>query len=158
MAKEAFNRKTSIFCGPLEKELQKRLMKRFVWSVELYGAETWTMAEWAKTTGSIWDVDMENDGACKMDRQNKNVIVLERIEGTIMLELIKKRKINWLGHCLRRNSLMMDALGQGSSTFWVRGPIYIFRIILRAAVIADYKIIMDILNIIFRACAARQVT
>ena len=43
MAKEAFNRKRSIFCGPLEKELRKRLVKRFVWSVMLYGAETWTL-------------------------------------------------------------------------------------------------------------------
>ena len=32
MAKEAFNRK-SIFCGPLEKELRKRLVKCFVFSV-----------------------------------------------------------------------------------------------------------------------------
>ena len=40
MAKEAFNRKRSIFCGPLEKELRKRLLKCFVWSVGLYGAET----------------------------------------------------------------------------------------------------------------------
>ena len=46
----------------------------------------------------------------------------------------------------------------GSSTFWVRGSIYIFHIILRAAVIADYKIIMDILNIIIGAWAAHQVT
>ena len=43
MAKEAFNRKRSIFCGPLEKDLQKRLVKCFVWSVVLYGAETWTL-------------------------------------------------------------------------------------------------------------------
>ena len=42
-AKEAFNRKRSIFCGPLEKELRKRLVKCFVWSVALYGAETWTL-------------------------------------------------------------------------------------------------------------------
>ena len=34
-------------------------------------------------------------------------------------------------------------LRQGTSTFWVRGPIYIFHIILRAAVIADYKTIME---------------
>ena len=27
-----------------------------------------------------------------------------------MLELIKKRKINWLGHWLRRNCLLKDAL------------------------------------------------
>ena len=46
-------------------------------------------------------------------------------------------------------------LKQGSSTFWVRGPIYIFHIILRAAVIAGYKIIMDILNIIIRAWAEK---
>ena len=43
MAKEAFNTKRSIFCGPFEKELRKRLMKCFVWSVALYGAETRTL-------------------------------------------------------------------------------------------------------------------
>ena len=43
MAKEAFNRKRSIFFRPLEKELWKRLVKCFVWSVVLYGAETWTL-------------------------------------------------------------------------------------------------------------------
>ncbi|KAJ4431290.1 hypothetical protein ANN_19887 [Periplaneta americana] len=37
MAKEAFNRKRSIFCGPVEKELRKKLVKCFVWSVALYG-------------------------------------------------------------------------------------------------------------------------
>ena len=45
MAKEAFNRKRSIFRGPLEKELRKRLVKCFVWSVVLYGAETWTLRQ-----------------------------------------------------------------------------------------------------------------
>ena len=43
MAKEAFNRKRSIFCGPLEKELRKRLVECFKWSVVLYGAKTWTL-------------------------------------------------------------------------------------------------------------------
>ena len=43
MAKEAFNTKRSIYSGPLEKELRKRLVKCFVWSVVLYGAETWTL-------------------------------------------------------------------------------------------------------------------
>ncbi|KAJ4435001.1 hypothetical protein ANN_23573 [Periplaneta americana] len=37
------NRKWSIFCGPLEKEVRKVLVKCFVWSVALYGAETWTL-------------------------------------------------------------------------------------------------------------------
>ena len=43
MAKEVFNRKRSIFCGPLEKELRKKIVKCFVWSVALYGAETWIL-------------------------------------------------------------------------------------------------------------------
>ena len=55
---------------------------------------------------------MEKDGACKMDRQNKNnTVVLERVgQGRKMLELIKKRKLKWLGHWLRRNCLLKDAL------------------------------------------------
>ena len=46
-----------------------------------------------------------------MDRQNKNAFVLERVgEGRIMLKLIKERERNWLGHWLRRNCLLKDAL------------------------------------------------
>ena len=41
----------------------------------------------------------------------KNAIVLERVgEGRNLLDLIKKRKRNWLGHWLRRNCLLKDAL------------------------------------------------
>ena len=41
----------------------------------------------------------------------KNAVVLERVgEGRMMLELIRKRKRNWLGHWLRRNYLLKDAL------------------------------------------------
>ena len=41
----------------------------------------------------------------------KYAVVLERVgEGRIMLELIKKRKRNWLGHSLRKNCRLKDAL------------------------------------------------
>ena len=41
----------------------------------------------------------------------KNTVVLERVgEGRIMLELIRQRKRNWLGHWLRSNCLLKDAL------------------------------------------------
>ena len=43
VTKETFNRKRIIFCRPLEKELRKRLVKCFMWSVAYYGAETWTL-------------------------------------------------------------------------------------------------------------------
>ena len=41
----------------------------------------------------------------------KNAVLLERVgEERIMLKLIWKRKRNWLGHWLRRNCLLKDAL------------------------------------------------
>ena len=55
----------------------------------------------------------EKDGVCKMDRQKKSV-VLERVgEGSIMVELIRKRKSNWLGHWPRRNCVLKDVLEHG---------------------------------------------
>ena len=40
-----------------------------------------------------------------------NAVMLERVgEGKIMMELKKKRKRNWLGHWLKRNCLLKDAL------------------------------------------------
>ena len=41
----------------------------------------------------------------------KNEVMLERVGvGRIMLELIKKRNRNWLGHGLRRNYFLEDTL------------------------------------------------
>ena len=65
-----------------------------MWNVASYGHYEGTR----KTTGNVCDVDMEKNGACKMDRQNKNALVLERVREGRILELIKKRKRNWLGH------------------------------------------------------------
>ena len=122
MAKEVFNTKRSIFYGPLEKELSKRLVKFFVWSVTC-GADLDTTTEWAKTIGSISDVDMEKDGACKMDRQKKSVLQERMVERRIPLELIKKRKRNWLDHWRRRNCLLKDALEEMVNGMKVRGRI-----------------------------------
>ena len=45
-----------------------------MWSVALYGAENWTLG-WSeqKLLGRISHADMEKDGACKIDRQNKKM-------------------------------------------------------------------------------------
>ena len=54
---------------------------------------------------------MDKDGACIMDRKNKKCSCTRKNgRRKKMLELIKKRKINWLNHWLRRNCLLKDAL------------------------------------------------
>jgi hypothetical protein len=43
MAKAAFNKKRALFTSTLELELRKKLVKWYIWSIALYGAETWTL-------------------------------------------------------------------------------------------------------------------
>jgi hypothetical protein len=40
MAKAAFNKKKTIFTSTLDLELREKLVKCYVWSIALYGAET----------------------------------------------------------------------------------------------------------------------
>jgi hypothetical protein len=43
MAKAAFNKKKTLFTSKLDLELRKKLVKCYIWSIALYGAETWTL-------------------------------------------------------------------------------------------------------------------
>ena len=55
----------------------------------------------------------------------KNAVVLERVgEGRVMLELVRKRKRNWLDHWLRSNCLLKDALEGMVNGKKVRGRRY----------------------------------
>ena len=112
MVKEDFNRKRSIFGGPLKKELRKRLAKFFVWSVVLYGAENWTLRRNEQKQLEAFEMwVLRRMERVKWTDKVKNAVVLETVgEGRIMLELMRKRKRNWLGHWLRRNCLLKDAL------------------------------------------------
>jgi len=43
MAKATFNKKRALFTGTLGLELRKKPVKCYIWSIALYGAETWTL-------------------------------------------------------------------------------------------------------------------
>jgi hypothetical protein len=43
MAKAAFNIKKTLFNNTLDLEWRKKLVKCYIWSIDLYGAETWTL-------------------------------------------------------------------------------------------------------------------
>ncbi|KAJ4426549.1 hypothetical protein ANN_27363 [Periplaneta americana] len=109
MATNACNRKRSIFCGPLEKEL--RLVKCFVWSVALYGAETWALRRSEETRLEAFEMWIwrRMERVKRTDRIRKEA-VLERVcEERVTLKLTRKRKRNSLGGWLR-NCLLKDAL------------------------------------------------
>ena len=43
MAKAAFSKKKTLFTSKLDLNLRKKLIKCYIWSMALYGAETWTL-------------------------------------------------------------------------------------------------------------------
>jgi len=42
MAKAAFYKKKTLFTSTLDVNFRKELIKRYIWGIALYGAETWT--------------------------------------------------------------------------------------------------------------------
>ena len=83
-------------------------MKCYVWSIALYGAETWTLR-------SVDQKQLENFEMWCWRRMEKisvtdhvrNEEVLLRVkEQKNILHEIRKRKSNWIGNILRRNCLV----------------------------------------------------
>ena len=56
MAKAAFNKNKNLFISKLDLNLRKKLVKCYVWSMALYGAETWTC--WATDQKSLESFQM----------------------------------------------------------------------------------------------------
>ena len=103
-AKEAFNRKRSIFCWPLEKELRKRLVKCFMWSVVLYGAETCTLRRndqkqleafemwvWRRMERVKWRDNKKCSCATKSGRRKNNAGTDKEEEKKLVGTLAKKQ-------------------------------------------------------------------
>jgi len=108
----AFNKKRSLFTSTLDLELRKKLVKCYVWSIAVYGAETWT----------LWAVDQKNLESFEMwcwrrmekiswtDHVRNEEVLLRVKEQRNILHEIRKRKVNWIGHILRRNCLLNGLL------------------------------------------------
>jgi hypothetical protein len=43
MAEVAFNKKRALFTSTLDLELRKKLVNCYIWSIALYGAQTWML-------------------------------------------------------------------------------------------------------------------
>ena len=92
----------------LDLELRKKLVKCYVWSIALYGAETWTLRAvdqkhlksfemwcWRRMEKISWTDHVRNEDVLLRVKEQRNI-----------LHEIRKRKANWIGHILRRNCLL----------------------------------------------------
>jgi hypothetical protein len=102
MAKAAFNKKKALCTSKFDLNLRKKLVKCYNWSIYLYGAETWTLRK----------VDQQFLGSFEMwcwswIDHGRSEEVFRRVKGERnIVQTIKRRKANWLGHILRRNCLL----------------------------------------------------
>ena len=62
LANEVLNRKKRLLCGSLDIKLSKRMVKSFVWSLLLYGVESWTMRNEEEGVTELRDISMGKDG------------------------------------------------------------------------------------------------
>jgi hypothetical protein len=110
MAKAAFNKKRALFTSTLDLEM-KKLVKCYVWSIALYGAETWTLRAvdqkhlesfeiwcWRKMEKTSWTDHVRNKVLLRIKKQWN------------ILHEIRNRKANWIGHILRRNCLLQRVI------------------------------------------------
>ena len=70
--------------------------------------------------GSVWGVDLEKDGGNKLEWQNKEGGgITPRGEERTMMEIIMKRKKNWVEHFLRQKGSLKNAVegGVGGESF-----------------------------------------
>ncbi|KDR09341.1 hypothetical protein L798_15108, partial [Zootermopsis nevadensis] len=113
MAKAAFVKKRILLTSKLGLEMKKKLVKCYVWSVALYGAETWTLRKkeqkylesfemwcWRRIEKIRWTDRVTNEEVLRRVNEQRNI-----------LQAITRRKANnWLGHIMRRNGLLSDII------------------------------------------------
>ena len=112
MTKAAFNKKKNLFTSKLDLNLRKKLVKCYVWSIALYGAETWTLRAtdqkrlesfevwcWRRMEKTSWTDHVRNEEVLLTVNEQRNI-----------LHEIRKQKANWIGHILCRNFLLKQVI------------------------------------------------
>ena len=107
VAQAAFNKTKNLFTSKLDLNLRKRLVRCYVWSIALYGAETWTLRATDQKQLESFEMWCWRRMEISWTEHVRNEEVLLRVneQRNIIHEIIKG-KANWVGHILRRNCLL----------------------------------------------------
>jgi hypothetical protein len=112
MAKAAFNRKTNLCTSKLDLHVRTKLVKCYIWSITLYGAETWTLRKVDQKyleSFQMWCLRRMETISCTDRVRNEEVLHRVKEERNI-IHTITTRKANWIGHILHRNCLLKHVI------------------------------------------------
>ena len=108
-AKVAFNKKRSLFTSKnIDLRIRKKLLKTYIWSIMLYGCETWIIAKEERRRIEAFEMwcyrRMEK---IRWTDRMTNEEVLERVsEKKSIWKSIQKRRNELIGHILRHDGLL----------------------------------------------------
>ena len=96
----------------MSREVKKKIIKTIVWSVALYGAETWTLRQEDRKRLDalemwLWRRIEQINLAEKITNEAVLKMVGERQE---MVDVIIQRKKNWIGHVVRGEGLLREVI------------------------------------------------
>jgi hypothetical protein len=112
MAKAAFNKKKTLSTSKLDLNLRKKLVKCYIWSVTLYGAETWTVQKVDQKYLDSFEMWFwrRMEKISRTDRvRNEDILNRVKNERNILHE-ITRGKATWIGHILRRNRILKHVI------------------------------------------------
>ena len=112
MAKDAFSKRKELLSRNMSRVVKKKIVKAIVWSVALYGCETWALKKdeiqrlnalemwlWRRMERVSWKDRKTNEEVLDMVGEKRSIV-----------ETIVKRKKNWIGHILRGEGLLKDVI------------------------------------------------
>ena len=83
----AFNKQKALFTSTLDLELRKKLVKCYIWSIALYGAETWTLRAvdqkhlesfemwcWRRMEKISWTDHVRNEEVLRRVKEQRNIL------------------------------------------------------------------------------------
>jgi hypothetical protein len=112
MAEAAFKKKRVLFTSTLDLEWRKKLVNCYVWTIALYGAETWTLLAVEQKhleSFEMWCWRRMEKISWTDHVRNKDVLLRVKEQRNILHE-IRKRKANWINHILCRNCLLQRVI------------------------------------------------
>ncbi|KAI5640823.1 hypothetical protein NE865_06931 [Phthorimaea operculella] len=108
MAKQAFHSKKSIFTSSMPMNIRKRFIKTYIWSIALYGCETWTMTQrdrerleafemwgWRRMQKIKWTDKVTNEEVLVQVKEKRNI-----------LSIIENRRGKMFGHLMRHDEFI----------------------------------------------------
>ena len=112
MGKEAFTKRKELLREGLNRKLKKRMVKTLIWSMMLYGAETWTIRKedikrleafemwiWRRMKTISWTTRVTNEEVLNLVEEKRSLV-----------DTVKTRQKYWIGHLLRGDSLKRDVM------------------------------------------------